>query len=101
MTNRKGKLFVVKITGFHSLSLLSKYNYEIEKAGGILVEVTSLERMHKSKNAKETYIVEGYVSKSYPKIPNGSRGINQLDEGDYIDVKHAFVDNPRRKKGKK
>lgn len=99
MVKPKGKAFVVKIIGFHTLNPLSKYNHEIEKAGGILVEVTSLERMHRSKNlTEETYIIEGYVSENYPKIPNGPRGIKQLDEGDYLDVKHAFIDNPRRKK---
>lgn len=102
MANRKGKLFVVKIIGFHALNPLSQYNHEIEKAGGILVEVTSIERMHSSKNTiRETYIVEGYVSKNYPKIPNVSRGIKQLDAGDYLDVKNAFIDNPRRKRRKK
>ena len=99
MTNRKVKPFVVRIIGFHTLNPLSKYNYEIEKAGGILVEVTSLERMHRSKTLeRETYIVEGHVSKNYPKIPNGPRGIKQLDKGDYLDVKHAFIDNPKRKR---
>ncbi len=99
MTNRKVKPFVVKIIGFHTLNPLSKYNKEIEDAGGILVEVVSLERMHGGKNTpRETWIIEGYVSKNYPKIPNGPRGIKQMDAGDYIDVKHAFIENPRRKR---
>lgn len=99
MTKRKGKPFVVKITGFHPLNPLSKYNDEILEAGGILVEIASLERMHRGKTpVRETYIVEGYVSKNYPNIPNGARGLKQLDAGDYIDVKNAFIENPRRKR---
>lgn len=99
MPKRKGEPFIIKITGFHTLNPLSKYNYEIEKAGGILVEVISLERMHRSKNpAREIYIVEGYISQNYPKIPNISRGTTQLDAGDYLHVKNAFIDNPKRKR---
>jgi len=99
MANRKRKPFIVKIIGFHALNPLSKYNDEILAAGGILVEITSLERMHRGKTpARETYIVEGYVSKNYPNIPNGARGLKQLDAGDYIDVKNAFIENPKRKR---
>ncbi len=99
MANRKRKLFTVKIIGFHTLNPLSKYNFEIEKAGGILIEVVSLERMHIGKNTtRETWIIEGYVAKNYPQIPNGSRGIKQLDKGDYLDEKHAFIDNPKHKR---
>ena len=99
MGKQKRKPFIVRIVAFGHLNPLSKFNEEIRKAGGILVEVSSLEKMYRGQNTRgDFYRVRGNLTENYPKIPNSSRGIEQLRTGDLIYEKYAYIDTEKIRK---
>lgn len=92
MGKRKRNSLVVRIVAFGPLNPLSKFNDAIEEVGGILVEISSLDKMYQGRNTHQVfYRIKGTLIENYPKIPNGSRGIKQLKAGDPIDEKYADI----------
>lgn len=97
MTKRKGKFFVIRIIAFGNLNPLSRFNEEIAEAGGILVEVSVLEKMYPG---KELYRVKGNLLKDYPRVPHSSRGFKHLEADNLIDEKHAYIDGKKKRRKK-
>jgi hypothetical protein len=98
MAKRKGRSLVIRIIAFGNLNPLSKFNQEIAEAGGILVEVSVLEKMYPG---KELYRIKGNLLKDYPQVPHSSRGFKYLQADNLIDEKHAYIDGRKKQPKKK